>query len=249
MPTEHSASATPSSPTPTRSNLQTLAMPLAVVIAGGLIAGAVFFSSKDSSGAVAQKKIDVKDVEIQSYNPTIGDKNAPVTLAYWFDYQCPYCKAIDVGHEQIPIEPSFPILMEEYVKTGKLRVVFKDYAFLGPDSETAALYKHAVWELYPEKFYEWHETMMHAQDEEHGGFGDEVSIVKLSGTIAGIDGSALKAKVAEKREVYLGYIAADRDEGSEKFGIGGTPAIVTGKTLIPGADSPSSFRAAIDAQL
>ncbi len=250
MPTENAASTPSSNASPeNKSTLQALAMPLAVVIAGALVAGAVFFSKSSPEGVVAQKKIDVKDVAIEAYNPVIGDEDAPVTLAYWFDYQCPFCKAVDVGHPQIPTEASFPMLMEEYVKTGKLKIVFKDYAFLGPDSETAAIYKNAVWELYPEKFYEWHEAMMHAQDEEHGGFGDEASILTLSKKIAGIDANTLKAQVDEKREVYLGYANADRDEGSKKFGIGGTPAIITGKTLIPGADSPSAFRAAIDAQL
>ena len=156
---------------------------------------------------------------------------------------------MDVGGvPQIPIEPAMPTLVKDYVETGKLKIVFKDYAFLGEDSTTAALYKHAVWELYPDKFYAWHEAMFHAQDEEHGGFGNEASILTLIRTISGLDANALKAKVAEKRDVYLTLMAEDQAEGAA-FGINGTPGFITGTTLIPGADDLSAFKAAIDAQL
>ncbi|MBI2612994.1 thioredoxin domain-containing protein [Candidatus Kaiserbacteria bacterium] len=236
----------------TQSVFQKYLVPIAIVVAGALIAGAVYFSNSGGSGAPdggQPPSVNVKDVKIQADDPVIGDKNAKVTLAYWFDYQCPFCKAFDVGGiPQIPIEPSLPTLVKDYVETGKLKIVFKDYAFLGPDSETAALYKHAVWELYPDKFYEWHEAMFVAQDEENGGFGDEASILALSRKISGLDAEALKAKVAEKREAYLAFIDEDRAEGA-KFGIQGTPGVITGTTLIPGADDLSTFKAAIDAQL
>lgn len=229
---------------------QKFSVPIAIVIAGALIAGAMYFSNTGSAGPSQElPSVDIRDVAVADHNPVLGDKNAPVTLAYWFDYQCPFCKAVDVGGiPQIPIEPSMPILIKDYVDTGKLKIVFKDYAFLGEDSVTAALYKHAVWDLYPDKFYEWHEAMFHAQDEEHGGFGNEESILKLIRTIPGLDANRLKARVAEKRDAYLALIDEDQQEAA-KFGIQGTPGFITGTTLIPGADDPSAFKAAIDAQL
>jgi protein-disulfide isomerase len=231
--------------------MQKYSVPLAIVVAGALIAGAVYYSSTGSAGPSTGQplSVDVKDISIEAYNPVIGDKNAPVTLVYWFDYQCPFCKAVDTGGvPQIPIEPSMPVLIKEYVDTGKLKIVFKDYAFLGPDSTTGALYKNAVWELYPEKFYEFHEAMFHAQDEEHGGFGNEESILTLIRGISGLDADRLKQQVAEKEDTYLANMAADQAEGAS-FGVQGTPGFITGKTLIPGADEPRTFRDAIDAQL
>ena len=141
--------------------LQKFSVPLSIIIAGAFIAGALYYggSGGDAKGQVAAPTVavDIKDMKINASDPVIGDKNAPVTLAYWFDYQCPFCKAVDVGGiPQIPIEPAMPTLIKEYVETGKLKIVFKDYAFLGPDSTTAALYMHAVWDLYPDKFYDWH---------------------------------------------------------------------------------------------
>lgn len=225
-----------------------IAIPAAIVIAGALIAGAVYFSGTGGGGPSAPS-VDIKDVSITESTPFIGDPKAPVTLAYWFDYQCPFCKAVDVGGiPQIPIEPSMPILIEEYVNTGKLRIVFKDYAFLSEDSTTAALYEHATWEAYPEKFLEWHQAMFKAQDEEHGGFGNEATILDLIRTIPGLDADKLKSLVETNQPKYLAIIEADRAEGAS-FGINGTPGFITGKTLIPGAESPETFKAAIDAQL
>jgi len=236
----------------TQSVFQKYLVPIAIVVAGALIAGAVYSSNSGGSGGPdggGLPSVNVKDVNIQADDPVIGDKNAPVTLVYWFDYQCPFCKAFDVGGiPQIPIEPALPVLVKDYVETGKLKIVFKDYAFLGSDSETAALYKHAVWDLYPEKFYEWHEAMFKAQDEENGGFGDEDSLLALIRTISGLDANRLKQQVADKRDAYLALIDEDRTEGA-KFGIQGTPGVITGTTLIPGADDLSTFKAAIDAQL
>ena len=234
--------------------LQKYSIPLSIIIAGALIAAAMYFGNGGANPSGLNPEgdpisVNVKDVKIQPDDPVVGEENAPVTLAYWFDYQCPFCKAVDVGGvPQIPTEPAMPVLMRDYVATGKLKIVFKDYAFLGPDSETAALYKHAVWELYPAKFFEWHEAMFKAQDEEHGGFGDEASILALIRKIPGLDASALKAKVAEKRDEYLALIKEDTQEGSA-LGIQGTPGFITGTVMLPGADSPENFKAIIDAQL
>lgn len=236
----------------TSRDLSALYIPGAIVLAGLIIGVSLVVALKPSAAGPAtggaQKAVNVKDVKIDG-DPYIGKANAPIVLAYWSDYQCPFCKAVEIGHDQIPqIEPSLPMLIKDYVDTGKLRIVFKDYPFLSEDSDTAALYGRAVWELYPEKYWEWREAMFEAQDEEHGGFGNEASILELSGKIVGVSAPALKAKVTEKMEAYTADIAADRAEGTS-FGINGTPGFITGKIIIPGADSPASFKKAIDGQL
>ena len=231
-----------------------LILPASIIIAGLLVGGGLYFGLA-KSGSLGQGgtqppavAVDIKDVNIAD-DPYIGKADAKVVLAYWFDYQCPYCKAVDVGGiPQIPIEPAMPILIKEYVDTGKVKIVFKDFAFLSEDSTTAGLYENAVWNLYPGKFYEWHEAMFRAQDEEHGGFGDEASIVALIGKISGMDAAKVRADVAANRAKYQAEIDADRVEGGN-FGISGTPGFITGKTLIPGAAEISSFKSAIDPQL
>lgn len=237
---------------PTTTDYSKLYIPAAIVIAGLIIGVFVMIGLSGGNfggtGTPQAADVNIEDVDLTG-DPYVGDENAPVVLAYWSDYQCPYCKAVEVGGvPQIPIEPSIRVLMEEYVNTGKLKIVFNDYAFLSEDSTTAALYGRAVWELYPTKYFEWREAMYEAQDEEHGGFGNEATIMTLTRGISGIDANAVKAKVAAKTAEYTALIEADRAEGT-KFGIQGTPGFITGKVLIPGAVGPEEFRAAIDAQL
>lgn len=195
--------------------------------------------------------VNVKDVDIDGA-PYIGNKSAPVTLVYWSDFQCPYCKAFEVGgvpaiNTKIPT--AMPDIIEKYVDTGKVKVVFKEFAFLGPDSVTAAEYSYAVWELYPKHFYSWRVAMMKAQDEEHGGFGDPESIDALiRKQFPQFDLAKIKQRIMAKKDQYATMIEADKAEG-QKFGINGTPGFITGTKLI-GGDAPfATFAAAIDPQL
>lgn len=180
----------------------------------------------------------------------IGKKNAPLTMYYWFDYQCPFCKAVEVGGvPQIKVEPSIPTLVEKYVNTGKLKIVFRDYAFLGQDSITAAEYSRAVWDLYPASFFAWQSAMFDAQDTEGDqGFGDAQTIETLTSLIPGIDVNKVKARVASNKTEYDAAIAADQKAGAAK-GIQGTPGFAIGSKMIDGAQPLSVFTAAIDAQL
>ena len=230
----------------------------ASILIGAVIIGAFILIGFSQGGAgnpaaaagaaAAAQKVDIKDVNIAG-DPYIGEASAPVTLAYWSDYQCPFCKAFEVGGvEGINGPAVMPTLIKNYVDKGKLKIVFKDFAFLSEDSDTAALWGRAMWDLYPGKYWQWREAMYHAQDEEHGGFGDEASILALTKKISGVDASAVKARVAAKRDVYKQAIDADKEEG-QGFGIGGTPGFITGKTLIGGFAALSKFTDAIDAQL
>ena len=233
-----------------------LYLPGAIILAGALIAAGLFMGLSKTGGSTpqagaqpAQRAVDIKDVKIAG-EPFIGKENAPLTMAYWFDYQCPFCKAVDVGGiPQIKVGPSMPTLIKNYVDTGKLKIVFKDFVFLGQDSITASEYKRAVWELYPDKFYTWHEAMFKAQDEEGDkGFGNETTILSLISKIPGMDANKLKALVAQKKAEYDAASQADTQEG-QGFGIQGTPGFIIGKKSIDGAVPLAQFTAAIDSQL
>ena len=59
----------------------------------------------------------------------LGDPKAPVTLVEYADLQCLYCA--DWARD------AFPAIVDEYVASGKVRIVFRGLAFLGPDSDKA----------------------------------------------------------------------------------------------------------------
>jgi protein-disulfide isomerase len=102
--------------------------------------------------------------------PYLGSMDAPVTLVYWSDYQCPFCKRFDT---QV-----LPQIVERYVESGKVRVVLKDYAFLGEDSRTAALASRCVWEESTQStFRNWHRTVFENQGAENSGWASKSNLV------------------------------------------------------------------------
>jgi protein-disulfide isomerase len=184
-------------------------------------------------------RADIANVSQQGV-PFIGDANAPVVMAYWFDYQCPFCKE---GEEKV-----FPRLIDDYVKTGKLKILFKDFAFLGPDSQTAGYAARAVWETAPDKFYAWHKAVFDHQDDENAGWGKKEDILALTKTIPGIDAAKVEQLMSEHAADYQKAIDADGAEGNA-MGVNGTPGAIIAKHLIVGAQPLAEFKSAIDAAL
>lgn len=187
----------------------------------------------------AANKVDIKDVKIDG-EPYIGKKDAPLTLAYWFDFQCPFCKRFETD--------TMPNLVEKYVNTGKLRIVFKDFQFLGSDSQSAGLAENAVWEVSPENYFKWHQAMYEKQDGENSGWGNTDDIIALTKTIAGIDGAKVEKLLNSKKDEYQKEMDADQAEGSG-FGVNGTPGFVIGTQIISGAQPTSVFTQVIDSLL
>lgn len=232
-------------------NKNNLSIPASIIVAGILIAGAVYLSSGQRTvtsatspaapsqqaqvGQPAAQAADIAKVKIDGH-PFIGNPDAPVTVAYWYDYQCPFCKRTE--------ENTLPQLIDDYVKTGKVKIVYKDFQFLGEDSQNAGLAEHAVWEIAPEKFYSWHKAMYDKQDSENSGWGSKADILALTKSI-GIDSAKVEQLMASKAGEYQKAMDADKAEGSA-FGVSGTPSFIIGKQLIVGAQPFSTLKAAID---
>lgn len=213
--------------------------PIAILLAGIIVAVALAFghgaSSTNTQQAAGTPSVDVKNIKTDG-DPYIGDQNAPNTMVLFYDYQCPFCKQFELGVS--------PKLVQNYVNTGKLKIVFKDFQFLGNDSIAGAEFGRALWESQPDKFYPWFVAMFNAQDQEGDqGFGNDASIQKLAATIPGLDVAKVESLIASKKATYDAAINEDRSEGAA-IGVNGTPTIVIGNQLLTGL-SPDQFYSAI----
>ncbi len=223
--------------------------PISVVLAGVLIGGAVLWGNTHPSAAPATgvaattqqpaaPMVDVSKVKTAG-EPFIGNPNARITIAYWFDYQCPFCKQNE--------QNTMPQIITDYVNTGKAKIVFKDFEFLGPDSQTLGQTGRAVWEVAPDKFYQWHKAVYDNSGTENTGWATAAKIRSITEGVLGVaTTNQVLALVASKGSEYQKAMDADKAEGSA-FGINGTPGFIIGKQLVSGAQPYAQLKAAIDA--
>lgn len=107
----------------------TLAMPIAVVIAGALIAGAVIYSSGKAPAAGTvnqpqQQQVAAQTGDLEQMTPITskdhirGDINAPVKIVEYSDTECPFCKRFHTTMKEV---------MDEYGKDGKVAWVYRHF--------------------------------------------------------------------------------------------------------------------------
>ncbi len=206
-----------------------------------IIAGVLFFGGKDEIPSDQQEIMtDGGSLETEASEPFIGREDAPLTVHYWHDFQCPICKRFETE--------TLPTLINEYVEPGEVRIVFRGYPFIGAHSTEAALVAHAVWETHPQSYFLWHQAMFEAQDRENGGFGDRASILELTGAVEGIDIDDVSAALSAHEAAYRAEVDVDRQEG-ESRGVRSTPSFLIGTQQVHGAQPAAVFRQLINTHL
>ncbi|MCC7160471.1 DsbA family protein [Candidatus Nomurabacteria bacterium] len=113
----------------TQKNTHPLAMPIAVVIAGVIIAGAVIYSGGKAPTAgtanqpqqqqVAQQTGDLEQMTpVTSKDHIRGDINAPVKIVEYSDTECPFCKRFHTTMKEV---------IDTYGKDGKVAWVYRHF--------------------------------------------------------------------------------------------------------------------------
>ena len=143
-----------------------------------------------------------------------GNSDGNVTIVEFFDYQCGYCKK------------AFGDLMKTVEEDGNIRLVFKEFPILGPESVLAS--HAAIAAMDQGKYLEFHAALMGAK-----GALDETRIFDIA-EMAGLDVARLKADMKAREGEIDGVI--DRSyELARALGVEGTPAFVVGDQFVPGA--------------
>ena len=103
---------------------------VAALIAAGLIGASLVGATADPKPAASVQSPTAAPsmlAGIPQRGNVLGRQDAPVTLVEFADLQCPYCATWS--------NTAFPELVRDYVRPGKVRIVFAGLSFLGPDSE------------------------------------------------------------------------------------------------------------------
>ena len=143
-------------------------------------------------------------------SPILGDPNAPITLIEFGDFQCHFCNVYFHNTE--------PVLLENFVKTGKVNVIFKDYIIIGPDSFTAAHATHCADDQ--DGYWKYHNILYNNWTGENNGWASNQNLMKYANEIELDLGLFIECMNSNR---YNDLIEKSNND-ARKLGLSGTPA-------------------------
>ena len=173
-------------------------------------------------------------------SPYLGDENAPITLVEFGDYQCLFCNKF--FHE------TESAILTNYVETGKVKIIFKDFTIIGPDSIAAANAAHCANDQ--GKFWEYHDTLYNNWGGENNDWASSENLLKFAQSIE-LNEEDFKKCTEDKKYDQL---VTSSNNDARTLGLTGTPGFfVIGRdnqiTKIPGAQPYESFQKIFEYEL
>jgi protein-disulfide isomerase len=173
---------------------------------------------------------------------TLGSPKAPVTLVYFGDLQCPICKEFTLG--------ALPTLIQKYVRTGKLRVEYRNLETATREPETFKTQQTAAMAAgKQQKGWYYIELFYNEQGQEGSEYVTEQYLRTLAEQTPGLNLTSWTA--ARSDPAFTNAITSDA-QAANNAGFTGTPSFQIGKTGGPvqkleysSLKDPSSFEAAI----
>lgn len=155
-------------------------------------------------------------------SPTSGNPNGDVTLVEFFDYNCPYCRQMT------------PIMIQAETADPQLRVVYKEFPILGPNSTFAA--KAALAAHKQGKYVAFHRALYQVR-----GTVNPSKVVEVA-TAVGLDVERLKTDMEDSAI----QAAIDKNLAlAQALRINGTPGFVAGDQILRGAVDLKALQAFI----
>ncbi len=212
---------------------------VAALVGVSLVGGKSSSSSPASTTVANGPKNTALLAGIPQHGDTLGSPKAPVTLVEYADMQCPYCAEY--------ARNTLPTLIREYVRTGKVKMVFRGLEFVGPDSDVALRAVYAAGQQ--NKFWNYSHLMFENQGTENTGWVTEDLIKAIGEAVPGLD--VQKMLAARQNQLVTDAIAVSGQRG-QFDGVNHTPWFEVGKTggatkvLDVQSLDPSAFRPALD---
>lgn len=141
-----------------------------------------------------------------------GNPDGDVTLVEFFDYRCGYCKRFA------------PALEEIKKRDPMLRVVYKEFPILGPDSMRGA--QAALAARNQGRYLEFHEALMRVT-----GALDEATLMQVARSV-GLDTERLRKDMENPK---IQDIIGETHRLAAALSINGTPAVIVGNRIARGA--------------
>ena len=181
-----------------------LAIPIAIgIIAGGIL---VFLpEEREPTGLTASRLAE-------GGSPVLGQNDAPVTILEWGDYQCTYCYKFH--------RDTLDVIKEDFVDTGRVKIIFKDFPLNGQDSILAAEASYCAHDQ--GKYWEYHDELYGNWGGERTGWITRKSLESFASTV-GLDLQEFGSCLDERK--HMERISQMHSFGRE-IGIDATPSFL-----------------------
>lgn len=142
----------------------------AIPVVIGILAGMflAFYPQTDNDS-----KLFTESKLIQNGSPIIGNPLASITILEWGDYQCTYCYKFH--------QSTLNTIKQDFIETGKIKLVFKDFPLNGADSVLAAEASHCAQDQ--GKYWQYHDELYKNWAGERTGWVTRESLEKFATTV------------------------------------------------------------------
>ncbi|MGA2321766.1 MAG: thioredoxin domain-containing protein [Solirubrobacteraceae bacterium] len=231
-----------------------------LAIVAGIVVAAIVVILIATGGSGGTKKVGAKTPEatktvalveqmiggIPQKENVIGSPNAPVTLQYFGDLECPICKEFTLG--------ALPSIIQNWVRTDKLKIEYRSLETATREPEVFKAQQIAALAAGKQnKMWHFVELFYHEQGEEDSGYVTESYLQNLAQQVPGLN---LPEWTSQRNNPALASQVAADAQAANSAGFTGTPSFLIGKTggtvqrlEYSSLTDPSSFNAAIEKAL
>ena len=216
-----------------------------VIVAVVIISFSTYYATLLETQKLAQDRFlasqQEPQQEFENGSPILGSESAPITIVEFGDYQCEACYAW--------FHNTRDTLIDNYIETGKAKLIFVDLPFLGRDSPTAAQASYCADDQ--GQYWEYH-TMLYTFQDGHpdSGWADRN---RLNSFAFSLDMNVDEFNECMDSSKYKKRVKANYDE-AVKNGVQSTPTFIIisedgKKEQFSGAQPYSVFALTIESML
>jgi protein-disulfide isomerase len=171
-------------------------------------------AAPSASGGQAQQSqsADVEELfgDIPQDGVTLGEPDAPATLIEFADLQCPFCAQYTTG--------ALPTVIQDYVRSGRLKMQLRLLRFIGPDSERGAEVAAAA--TLQNKGWDYSDLFYRNQGQENSGYATDAFLERLARETPGLDVNQLESDLDTPPAQRL---IRQAERQANELGVSGTP--------------------------
>lgn len=219
-------------------------LPSSIIVAALLIGVAIIYSV--GSKSLPSRNVEQGNSDFDASNllaltkedVALGNLEAPITIIEYSDFQCPFCGFFYTNVESL--------LKENYISTGKVKLVYRHFAFLGEESSAAAAASECAKDQ--GKFWKFHDFLFDNEikdNREHNGNLNRDLFMSIASDL-GLNQNTFAVCLDSGK--YTQKVENDLASG-KKVGVRATPTTFINGQKVEGALPYSEFKKIIDQEL